>query len=159
MDGFFKPIGNLANELNWNLRIRQLYQTQPVGDGNAYIPIPPFSYDTSVNCLLIGAENFNAPPSWTLGCWCSVNLQIRPDSQAFGEPLAEIARHPIPLNQYKLIWFPEFTPKPYTLRFNVPRWHTRLLIEIWELDPAVTPLTSDLQQMLSQLNATINPPP
>jgi hypothetical protein len=151
MDGWIKPVGDFNNNLNWNRLFTESLAVTSYGD--RYTPIQPLVKQSPYNVLLIGTSNPDAAPSWTLGCWLSVQLLVNPSSTANITRLAEIERFAIPVNRYRLVWIPDFAQRPFTLKFNFPRWHKQLSLECWWFDD---PITTDVQLTLARIEESLD---
>ena len=80
----------------------------------------PNNFDS--HTLAVGASSFKTKPTWKLGFWVCMNVQLS------GIGKAEAYKKPIPLG-LSIVRFPPIS-STYTLSAFVPHWHEQMSIEI-----------------------------
>jgi hypothetical protein len=145
-------IARLDNNTLWQRVDSRSLTGEQRGEGR-YVPIPAFTVASQHQVLAIGCRNPEAPPSWNLGCYVSASIEAAISVQAGIAQLMELGNYRIPLNQFKLVVLPEFQVRPYGLKFNIPKWHRQMNIEVWWFND---PLSTDVQASLYRIEAEIS---
>ncbi|HEY9696748.1 MAG TPA: hypothetical protein V6D10_05765 [Trichocoleus sp.] len=136
MNGNERQLPQLTDRLEWNLVRRQLYEGQEVVSGarrriSYYIPPQTFLIDSNV--IAIGMKNDRAPASWYLGGWATQRLSFTPSSTSEFQPSVVANRRSLRLGVLNL-WILPKLDRPWFLEVQIPRWHQRMLVEIWRYD-------------------------
>lgn len=141
------PILDLSNSSNWE----KVYQGNFVavviqGVRNQTLPIPSVVIPNSFNShtLAVGASSFQTKPTWHLGFWLSMNVQLP------GIGKAEAYSKSIPLG-LSIVRFPAIS-STYTLTANIPRWHKEMSIEIWQYVGSEFDVRDELTDIKSDLS-------
>ena len=126
MNGLF-PIDG---QLDWNLVRRSKIERQE------FLPWPPQIYTVDSPNLIIGTGIEQGRPTWVFAGRLQQIVPTKPDSGgifAFG---VEVARYPVYIGRYQHIKLAEYSPRPYTIRFDPARWLKDITIELWYYDEA-----------------------
>lgn len=151
-----EPILYLSDSSDWEKVYQGSFAAIPIqGVRNQFIPIPtvniPNTFDSYT--LAVGASSFQTKPTWHLGFWLSMNVQLA------GIGLAEAYKKSIPLG-LSIVRLPPIS-STYTLSASVPHWHKEMSIEIWkyvgiELDirDEVAEIKSDLSRIETKIDSS-----
>lgn len=142
-----EPILDVSNSSNWEKVYQASFTAVAIqGVRNQFLPIPSVVIPNSFNrhTLAVGASSFQAKPTWHLGFWLSMNVQL------LGIGKAEASSKSIPLG-LSLIRFPQIS-STYTLTANIPRWHKEMEIEIWQYVGSELDVKDDIADIKSDLS-------
>lgn len=142
-----ESILDLSNSNNWVSVYQANFAAVPIqGVRNQFTPIPviviPNSFDS--HTLAVGASSFQTKPTWHLGFWLSMNVQLP------GIGKAEAYNKSIPLG-LNIVRFPHIS-STYTLRASIPRWHKEMSIEIWKYVGSEVDIRDELIEIKSDLS-------
>lgn len=142
-----EPILDLSNSSNWEKVYQNSFTAVPIqGVRNQFLPIPAVVISNSFDShtLAVGASSFQIKPTWHLGFWLSMNVQL------LGIGKAEAYSKSIPLG-LSIVRLPNIS-STYTLSANIPRWHKEMTIEIWQYIGSELDIRDDLVEIKSDLN-------
>ena len=141
------PILDLSDSSNWQKVYEGNFAAVPVqGVRNKFIPIPkvviPNNFDN--HTLAIGATSFQTKPTWRLGFWLSMYIQVPGIGFACG------FNQGIPLG-LSVLRFPNLS-STYTLSATIPHWHKEMSIEIWQYIGSESDVRDELVEIKSDLD-------
>jgi len=125
---------DFANNLNWDLVLRQTYFSQlnpayPKG----FIPIPSKLIQVDRYTIAIGTSSAQAKPTWRVGAFVVPRLSFSVSSTSVYPRLVRSDKSQnVYLNQLTLLQFKDFGLTPYALEISFPPWMRELSIEIWK---------------------------
>lgn len=141
------PILDLSNSSNWQKVYEGSFVAVPIqGVRNQFIPIPTVLIPNSFSnhTLAVGASSFQTKPTWRLGFWLSMYVQVPGIGKAQG------SNKKIPLG-LSVIRFPNLSPT-YTLAASIPHWHKEMSIDIWQYIGSELDIRDDLVEIKSDLD-------
>jgi hypothetical protein len=121
---------NLTDNSNWELIFNEQKLAPSAEFYPYYEPIQDFEVFCDAGAIAVGGYNSNAYYNWSLACWLNVTLPNSPSSSANLQDL-QLSRYGVPLNRLAVYEINNLTPPPYTLLFQVPKWHRELYLEVW----------------------------
>lgn len=138
------PLLNLDNRDNWTKVYSASFAANPIAGTNKFTPIPsvriPGTFDKHI--LAVGGSSFQTKPTWHLGFWLSMYVDIPSIGRAEGYNKS------IPLG-LSIVRFPPIS-STYSLIASIPKWHREMSIDIWQYVGDV----STIEPTLDELNQT-----
>ena len=133
-----EPLLQLSDAANW----QQVYNDEIVADDaphGRYYPIQSFVVPALLTSpiLCLGASSLSARPHWKLGFYARQYLG------STGLGAIETNSYRAFLDRLVLARFQLFSPQ-YQLRIEIPFWHQRMSIGIWEYSGAIGDTTEQL---------------
>lgn len=139
-----QPILDCSNPNYWLEVYETTLMAQSIVPGY-HSPIPqhqiPVSFDR--HTLAVGASSSKTKPTWNLGFWLSMVINIA------GVGNANAIQKPIPLG-LTLVRFPALSPQ-FKLKAKIPKWHEEMSIKIW----AYTGTETDILDLLEETQTSL----
>ncbi len=112
-----EPILDLYGGTSWNYVFRRTLEAVDGNIPNTFLPIPSEIVPCNSNMVLIGCKPIGSiPPTWRVGCWASLNLNLLPDSQTEFPPFAQVVRRAIPFDILFLLTAPKYPPNFFPIQ-------------------------------------------
>jgi hypothetical protein len=144
----------LEDQNNWSLVVRQTYTAAQISTvPPKFQPIPPKLIGVEQKILLIGTRNDQAKDTWYTAGWVSSRLNFSPsNNSSFSGLVQGSTKYRLSLNKLNLVKFNNYDQVPYVLEINIARWHTQLLVEIWQYSGT----TDDIENSLARIEEKLD---
>ncbi len=149
-----EPVLDLYGGTSWNYVFRRTLEARDGPVPNTFLPIPSEIVVCNSNLVLIGCKPIlSVPPTWRVGCWASLNLNLLPDTQTEFPPFVQVARQAIAFNIFSLLTCPKYPPQTFFLKLDIPHWLESVYIEALAYDgPYTTRESQQIAEILQKLN-------
>lgn len=136
---------------NWQLFYQASVAANSVAGTSIYTPIPTIVVpgELSSRILTVGANSTQIKPSWRLAFWMNAFTNIP------GIGNVEIANFYCPLGaSLKVV---QRSVDTFNLRITIPKWHTQMMLEIWQYaGPVLIDQQGTIQQTLVRIEEKID---
>jgi hypothetical protein len=149
----FEPILDLYGPTSWNYVFRRTLEAVDGNIPNSFLPIPSEIVVCNSNLVLIGCKSPRPiPPTWRIGCWASLNLNLLPDTQTEFPPFVEVVRKAISFEIFSMLICPKYPPNTFFLKIDIPYWLESVYIEALAYDGVNTTRESQqIEEILQKL--------
>lgn len=139
------PLLDLSSSSNWSQVYSDSFTANTIAGTNKFSPIPairiPSTFDKHI--IAVGASSFQTKPTWRLGFWLSMYVDLPNIGKAEG------CNKSIPLG-LSIVRLPSLS-STYSLVASIPKWHTEMSIDIWQYVGNVSDLNSAISELESNL--------
>lgn len=125
-------MSGINGRLNWDLVFRTTVIARKLPKGKGHQPIPPKTATVNAPAVMVGMRNSEAKPTWWLAGTVYQRLLTSPSSTSGFMVGVDSFRCNVRLNSLQIIRFPNWELVPFMVEITIPKWHTRMDIELWK---------------------------